>query len=68
MSESNRPWHGTAWDNEAQEANTAMGGQGYVVDAMMRASAVGTRLTYAIIVLMIVQIAAAVVPILRCGR
>ncbi len=53
-------WHGKTWAHAAETANRGLNGQGYIVDAMMQASQVGTRLTYWIIALMLVQIVIAV--------
>jgi len=54
------PWTGKPWADAADAANRSLNGQGYIVHSLMHASRVGTWLTFAIIGLMLVQIAVAV--------
>ena len=60
MTEGKHPWQGKPWEAAAEAANSGLGGQGYIVHVMTKAGRVGTRLTIAIIALMLVQIAVAV--------
>jgi len=59
------PWKGKPWAAAADAANNGLNGQGYIVHSMMLAGRVGTRLTIAIIGLMVLQIAVAVWGALR---
>ncbi len=63
---SREPWKGTKWEPFAEAANKGLTGQGFVVHAAMRAARASTRLTWAIIALMLVQIAIALVQ--ACPR
>jgi hypothetical protein len=56
------PWRGTPWEAAAEAANHGLNGQGYIVHATMMASRSATRLTYAIVLLMVVQIALVLFP------
>jgi hypothetical protein len=59
------PWTGKPWAAAADAANQGLTGQGYIVHATMLAARAATRLTVAIIVLMLLQILIAVWPLLR---
>ena len=58
-----KPWKGTKWEKSAEAANNGLQGQGFVVHAAMRAARSNTRLTVAIIVLMVVQIGIALAQV-----
>lgn len=59
------PWRGKPWEAAAEEANTGLRGQGYVVHVMMRISRQATCLTVVALVLMGVQIFVALWPYIR---
>ena len=61
------PWRDKPWAAAADRADEGLNGQGYVVHSTMLAARTGTRLTYAIIALMVVQIAFAIWPTSRGG-
>lgn len=54
------PWRREEWAAHADAANRGMNGQGYIVHSAMLAARSNSRLTWAILGLMVVQIATAV--------
>jgi hypothetical protein len=57
------PWTGKPWATQAAAADAGLQGQGYIVHAVMMANRYGVPLALTVVVLMLVQIAVAVLQI-----
>lgn len=59
------PWRGKPWEAAADEANTGLRGQGYIVHVMMGISRQATCLTVVALALLVVQTFVALWPYIR---